>query len=57
MISKSSIQQSSPSFLGDEKLQNLVMDLKEQKQESISGGNDTKRYIKVFNWGVNNSNH
>ncbi|MBW4646960.1 MAG: hypothetical protein KME23_28900 [Goleter apudmare HA4340-LM2] len=57
MISKSSIQQSSPSFLNDQKLQNLVMDLNEEKQETISGGNDTKRYAKVFNWDVNNSSY
>lgn len=55
MLPKSSIKLSSQSFLDDEKLQNLVMDLNEQKQELISGGNDTKRYLKIFNWGVNNS--
>lgn len=50
MVSKSSIKQVLPAILDSEKLQTLVIDLDEQKQESISGGDDTKRYAKVINW-------
>jgi len=50
MVSKSPIKQVSPAILDIEKLQTLVIDLDEQKQASISGGDDTKRYAKVLDW-------